>query len=272
MTRNPSKHEALADCFVFRGLKEQERGALVARAPKRTFARGETIFLMGSPGDSMMVVLRGTVRISVSSGDGGELMLAIVGRGEMFGEIALLDRLERTADATAMTACELAILQRREILSFLRHNPDTVLRLVDLLCSRLRRTDQHIADLALLPVPKRLAKVLLRLASADSRPIESCADGQIELSQTELAMMVGTSRESINKYLRLWQSHGLIRLKRNAIALLDRAVIAGLAESGHRAHALLGTVAPADKRSQEHVPKQFNQRRKSRFNAPMLVS
>jgi CRP-like cAMP-binding protein len=189
----------------------------------------------------MMVVRKGSVRISVSSGDGRELTLAIVRKDEMFGEIALLDRLERTADATAMTTCELAILQRREILSFLKRHPATLLRLVDLLCSRLRRTDQHIADLALLPVPIRLAKALLRLACADDRATNTYVGMQIELSQRDLSMMVGTARESINKYLRLWQSHGLIRLKRSAIAILDRGAIEALAESGQRSRAT-GTV------------------------------
>jgi len=234
MTISSLEHEALANCMVLRGVTEQERRALVAHAPTRSFRRGETIFLMGSPGDSLMVLLKGSVRISVSSEEGKVLMLAIIRKGEMFGEIALLDRMERTADATAMTACKLAILQREGILSLLRRHPDTLLRLLDLVCSRLRRTDQHIADLALLPVPKRLAKALLRLASADS-----CAGVQIALSRRELAMMVGTSRESINKYLRLWQSHGLIRLQQNAIAILDRAVIAGLAERADHSHAVL---------------------------------
>jgi CRP-like cAMP-binding protein len=182
----------------------------------------------------MMVVRKGSVRISVSSGNGRELTLAIVRKNEMFGEIALLDRMERTADATAMTTCELAILQRREILSFLKCHPETLLRLVDLLCSRLRRTDQHIADLALLPVPIRLAKALLRLARADGRATNSYVGMQIELSQRDLSMMVGTARESINKYLRLWQSHGLIQLKRSAIVILDQGAIEDLAESGQR--------------------------------------
>jgi CRP/FNR family transcriptional regulator, cyclic AMP receptor protein len=244
------EHEALGDCMLFRGLTDEERSALGARAPTRAFGPGETIFLMGSPGDTMMVVLSGRVRISVSSPDGKELTLAIVRKGEMFGEIALLDCKERTAEATAMTACKLAILERREIFSFLEGHPGTLLRIVDVLCSRLRRTDQHIAELALLPVPARLAKALLRLANADSRSRTNIA--QIKLSQRELGMIVGATRESINKYLRAWQSRGLVGMQRSFITILDRAALEQLAEMGQ--HQCNGYERSREKPRRLHAP------------------
>jgi len=211
----------LRSCMLFSGLTDDERTALVARAPTRTFAPGETVFLMGSRGDSMMAVLSGSVRISVSSPDGKELTLAIVQRDEIFGEIALLDRKERTADATAMTACKLAILDRREIQSFLEAHPAALLRIVDMLCARLRRTDQQLAELALLPVPVRLAKALLRVATTVP----------IQLSQRELGALVGATRESINKCLRGWQSDGLVRMKKAFITIVDRKGLEELAEA-----------------------------------------
>ena len=211
----------LRSCMLFSGLTDDERTALVARAPTRTFAPGETVFLMGSRGDSMMAVLSGSVRISVSSPDGKELTLAIVQRDEIFGEIALLDRKERTADATAMTECRLAILDRREIQSFLEAHPAALLRIVDMLCARLRRTDQQLAELALLPVPVRLAKALLRVAT--TLPIQ--------LSQRELGALVGATRESINKCLRVWQGDGLVRMKKAFITIVDRKGLEELAEA-----------------------------------------
>jgi CRP/FNR family cyclic AMP-dependent transcriptional regulator len=223
------KHERAADCALIRGLTYEQRAALIAHAPTRVYRPGETIFLMGSPGDSMMMLFSGSVRISVSSPEGKELTLAIVRAGEMFGEIALLDRRERTADATAMTECKLAILERRRILSFLNADPGTLLRLVDLLCSRIRHTDQHIAELALLPMPARIIKALLRLGVGNST--SKGAMMQIRMSQRELAMIVGTSRERINKYLRAWQSQGLVRVKRNFITLVNRAALTKLAGS-----------------------------------------
>jgi CRP-like cAMP-binding protein len=229
VTANLSEGAPLGDSIVFHGLTHEERSALVARAPTRAFAPGETIFLMGSPGDTMMVVLSGSVRISVSSPDGNELMLAIVRRGEMFGEIALLDRKERTADATAMTACKLAILERREVLSLLERHPGALLRIVDVLCSRLRRTDQHIAELALLPVPVRLARALLRLAT-DTWSANDCAILQIRLPQRELGTIVGATRESVNKCLRAWQNRDLVRMSRGFVTILARTALEELAE------------------------------------------
>jgi CRP/FNR family transcriptional regulator, cyclic AMP receptor protein len=220
--------------MLFSELTDEERAVLIARAPTRTLAPGETVFLMGSRGNNMMVVQSGSVRISISSPDGKELTLAIIQKDEIFGEMTMLDRKERTADATAMTACKLAILERREMLSFLQAHPAVLLRLVDMLCSRLRRTDQHFAELALLPVPARLAKALLRVAAATC---SGAANGEatlpIQLSQRELGTMVGATRESINKYLRAWQSRGLVRMRKSLITIVDRKGLEELAEMGH---------------------------------------
>src|SRR5579872_61703 len=123
-TRRPADdaRRLLADCFLFQGLGSEERALLVARAHIRRFAAGDTIFLQGAPGSSMMAVLSGQVRISISSPEGKELLLAILRPGEVFGEIALLDGKERSADARAMTACSLAVLERREVLVFLERH------------------------------------------------------------------------------------------------------------------------------------------------------
>src|SRR5947208_1820949 len=158
----------LADCILFRGLVRNDRDAVVARARLRHFAAGETIFLMGSPGDSMMAVLSGQVRISVPSPEGREIVLAILQPGEVFGEIALLDGKERTADARAMTGCDLAVLERRDVMEFLERQPNAWPRLVEVLCGRLRASDLHMAELAMQPLPVRLAKVLLRMAHSEA--------------------------------------------------------------------------------------------------------
>src|SRR5499433_4145015 len=136
MTRMPIEdaRRLLGECFLFRELEAEERGALFGRIRVRTCAAGESIFLMGSPGDSMMAVLSGSVRISVPSPDGKEIVLAILQPKEVFGEIALLDGKERTADARAMSACTLAILERREVLSFLQRYPHVWPKIVEVLC------------------------------------------------------------------------------------------------------------------------------------------
>jgi CRP/FNR family transcriptional regulator, cyclic AMP receptor protein len=118
-SRAQSILRSFGGCFLFRGLEPAHRDALVAQARLQHFDAGQTIFHMGVPGDSMMAVLRGKVRISLSSPDGREVQLAVLQEGEVFGEIAMLDGKERTADALAVTPCDLAILERRDTLNFL---------------------------------------------------------------------------------------------------------------------------------------------------------
>jgi CRP/FNR family cyclic AMP-dependent transcriptional regulator len=217
----------LANCVLFRGLVTGERDAVVARARIRHFAAGDTIFLMGSPGNSMMAVLRGTVRISVPSPEGREIVLAILQPGEVFGEIALLDGKERTADARAMTACDLAVVERRDVMEFLERQPDAWPRLVEVLCRRLRATDLHMAEVAMQPLPVRLAKVLLRIAHSETlgRPAD-----RVQVSQRDLGNIVGAARESVNKCLSEWQRSGWVRIEGMSITISDRAMLEQMAE------------------------------------------
>ena len=113
--------------------------------------------MMGDPGDSMMAIITGTVRISAPSPDGKEIILGLLHPGEFFGELALLDGRERSADAKAMTDCTLAILNRRDVLAFLDRNPSGWPSVVEVLCDRLRRTTLQITEVALLELPVRLA-------------------------------------------------------------------------------------------------------------------
>jgi CRP-like cAMP-binding protein len=211
--------QLLAECVLFRGLSAEERKALVTRARTRTFANGDTIFLMGEPGDSMMAVLKGTVRISAPSPEGKEIVLAMMQPGEFFGEIALLDGKERSADAKAMSACTLAILDRRDVLAFLEQNRGAWFRIVEVLCERLRRTTVQITEVALLEMPVRLAKALLRISDAEAK---LAASPTIKLSQRELGHIVGATRESVNKCLREWQRGKMIKIDGVSITIVDR--------------------------------------------------
>jgi len=223
---------SLGNCVLFREIVAVDKDALLSRARLRRFGAGETIFLMGSPGESMMAVLNGNVRISVPAVDGREIVLAILHENEVFGEIAMLDGKERTADARALTACTLAILERRDILAFMDRHPSAWLRLVEVLCERLRRTDMHIAEVALLQLPIRLAKALLRMSSLE--PVASVGrnNATIQLSQRELGNLVGAARESVNKCLREWQRAGIVRIENSLITIADRATLEELAEQG----------------------------------------
>src|SRR6266699_906615 len=217
----------LANCVLFRGLVTGERDAVVGRARMRHFAAGETIFLMGSPGGSMMAVLSGTVRISISSPEGKEIVLAVLRPGEVFGEITLLDGKERTADAYALTTCALAVLERRDVLEYLERQPKAWPRVVEVLCDRLRATDLQMAEVAMQQLPARLAKVLLRRTYVETigRPAD-----RVQVSQRELGNIVGEARESVNKCLSEWQRSGWVRIERTSITISDRTSLEHVAK------------------------------------------
>jgi CRP/FNR family transcriptional regulator, cyclic AMP receptor protein len=216
----------LGECVLFRGFAAAERDALFSRIRIQTFAAGETIFLMGSPGDTMMAVLSGKVRISVPSQEGRELLLGILFSGDVFGEIALLDGKQRTADATAVTKCSVAMLERREVLSFFERHPAAWANIVKVLCDRLRRTDEYLAEVAFQQLPARLAKALLRGVSGEGR----LRSNQIQLSQRELGNLVGAARESVNKCLRGWQDEGIISITGSVITIKNRNALEELAQ------------------------------------------
>jgi CRP/FNR family transcriptional regulator, cyclic AMP receptor protein len=222
-------HRLLGDCVLFSGLSAEERAAIAAQARIRTFNAGETFFNLGSPGDHMMAVLSGTIRISVPSPDGKELVLTLIQPGEVFGELAVLDGKERSADAIAENECTLAILYRHDVLSFFQRNPSAWPKLVEVLCQRLRRTDQVFAEVALLQLPVRLAKMMLRLLES---PDSSAAakGGKIGFSQRELANMVGGTRESVNRCLRTWQRRGIVQVSEGSILVMNQDALEDLSE------------------------------------------
>jgi CRP-like cAMP-binding protein len=218
-------------CVLFRGMNADERGTIARAAHVRAFTGGDTIFLMGDPGDSLMAVLTGTVRISSPSQDGKEIILGMMQPGEFFGELALLDGKERSADAKAMTAVTLAILHRRDVLRFLDQNPSAWQSMVEVLCERLRRTTVQITEVALLELPVRLAKALLRLAGAGDEAEVTDIKRTVTLSQRELGNIVGASRESVNKCMSEWNRSGALRIDGMSITIVDPAILRTVADS-----------------------------------------
>jgi CRP-like cAMP-binding protein len=211
---------------LFGTLTTDELDQLLARARVTTYRAREEIFHKGSPGTGLLAVLGGRVRISSLGPEGGEVVLNVIEAGEVFGEIALLDGKERTADAAALTDCELLAIDRRDFVPFLRANPDVALRLLAVLCHRLRRTTEQVEDMIFLDGPSRLAKKLLQLAEAHGG-----ADAAgVRISQRELGSMLGLSRESINKQLALWHRDGVIRVDRGGVTILDRDALGASAE------------------------------------------
>ena len=185
---------------LFRELPPTVIDRLGSYMKRRTVARGSAIFAKGDPGDSLMGVLAGTVKISVPSADGRDVVLNIIHEGGIFGEIALLDGHPRTADATAMSECQLMIIERRDFVPFLQSQSDVALKFIEILCARLRRTSEQVQDVTFLDLPTRLAKALLRLAGDAPTPRR-----KVTITQRDLSQMIGMSRESTNKQLRAWE-------------------------------------------------------------------
>jgi len=196
---------------------------------RRPVPKGDRIFEKGDAGVGLIGVVSGSVKISVTSADGRDVVLNIIRSGEVFGEIALLDGRARTANATAMSDCELIVIERREFIPFLRSEPDLTLKLMEILCSRLRKTSEQVQDVTFLNLSTRLAKTLLRL-TANAGPSRSA--GKVAITQREISQIVGRSRESTNKRLRAWARRGWILLERGSVTVLKADKLEELAVAG----------------------------------------
>jgi CRP-like cAMP-binding protein len=213
---------------LFGGLPAQDIDMLAGQARRASHRKGTVIFARGDEGRSLMAIRSGTVRISTMTADGKEAVLNMLRAGQVFGEIALLDGKPRTADATAATDCELVVLDRAEFVPLLRANPDLALRIIALLCARMRRTSEQIEDVMFLPLEARLAKALLRLAAEQGAGVEAPAR-LVSVTQRDLGQMIGMSRESTNKQLSAWQREGWVRLTKGGVEILSPEALDSIA-------------------------------------------
>src|SRR6266436_8646295 len=224
-----SKLAVLRKHPIFCDLDNEAFEQLCRYAKHSTLKRGTTIVSKGDPGNSLIAVISGTVKISVSSADGRSAILNLIGPGGTFGEVAVLDGQARTADATANTNCEIFIIDRREFIPFVRSQPALAMKFIELLCARLRWTTDQVEEVILQNLPGRLASALLRL----TEKYKLAPGGRtIAITQQEISEMVGMSRESINKQLRAWAARGWVRLEHGAIVVLNAEMLRELAEAG----------------------------------------
>src|SRR6201992_108395 len=224
-----SKLSVLREHPIFRDLEPDAFDQLCRYAKRTTLKRGAPIFSKGDPGNSLFAVISGTVKISISSADGRSAIFNLIGAGEIFGEVAVLDGQARTADATANTNCEIFVIDRREFLPFVRSQPALAMKFIELLCTRLRWTSDQVEQVILQNLPGRLASALLRLTEKHALAPEGRS---IAITQQEISEMVGMTRESINKQLRVWAARNWVRLATGAIVVLDTAPLEALAEAG----------------------------------------
>ena len=172
---------------------------------------GEMLFQKGDPGDALYGVRRGQIRIETGASDGSRLTLNFMGSGDLFGEVAVLDGQTRTADATAGEATELFVLRRDDFLSFLEREPKVAIKIMMLLCQRIRWQSERMEESMLQPLPVRLARRLVALAADFG--------SEVHISQEQLGIFVGAARESVNRQPQLWRKDGILDLQRGRILL-----------------------------------------------------
>ncbi len=183
--------------------------------------RGDILFNEGDQGDRLYVITEGKIKLGRSSTDGRENLLAVLGPSEMLGELSLFDPGPRTATATAVAETQLIGLGNEQLVSLLGNHPRIAGTLLAALARRLRRTNENLADLVFTDVPGRVAKALLDLSKRFGRPVEEGVMVAHDLTQEELAQLVGASRETVNKALADFAGRGWLRLEARAVLLVD---------------------------------------------------
>ncbi|MDI2127900.1 Crp/Fnr family transcriptional regulator [Yinghuangia seranimata] len=206
---------------LFAALEDEDAAELRASMAEVSLERGDSLFHEGDPGDRLYVVIEGKIKLHRSSNDGRENMLAVLGPSEMFGELSLFDPGPRTATATALTDVRLLGLGHQDLQPWLNGRPKVALSLLRAIARRLRRTNESLGDLVFSDVPGRVAKALLDLSRRFGVPAEEGIHVAHDLTQEELAQLVGASRETVNKALADFASRGWLRLEARAVVLLD---------------------------------------------------
>ena len=206
---------------LFASLDDEAFAALTEEITEVDLSRGATLFYEGDPGDQLYFIVSGKMKLGRTASDGRENLVAVTGPGEIFGEMALFDPSPRSTSATAVSETRLAGLKHENLRKVIQRSPEVSAQLLQALARRLRRTNENLADLVFSDVPGRVAKALLDLADRFGRP---ATDGILvahELTQEELAQLVGASRETVNKALAEFVQRGWIRLEARAVVILN---------------------------------------------------
>ncbi|GHD84832.1 MULTISPECIES: Crp/Fnr family transcriptional regulator [Kocuria] len=206
---------------LFASLDDEAFAALTEEITEVNLSRGATLFYEGDPGDQLYFIVSGKMKLGRTASDGRENLVAVMGPGEIFGEMALFDPSPRSTSATAVSETRLDGLKHENLRKVIQRSPEVSAQLLQALARRLRRTNENLADLVFSDVPGRVAKALLDLADRFGRP---ATDGILvahELTQEELAQLVGASRETVNKALAEFVQRGWIRLEARAVVILD---------------------------------------------------
>lgn len=219
-------------------LTANETQELLKGAHTKRFRAGEVVFRRNDPGDGLYGVMRGRILIVAESPEGKELILNKHDTGELFGEIALLDGAGRSATAIAYETSELLYLGRDKFMAFIKTRPETMIRIIALLCARLRRATGLVEDSVFLDVSARLAKLVLTLLDDRQPHADARSNATLKITQKDLALMLGVSREFVSKLLALWRDADIVEVGRRRLTVLDvgalERVVAGDHAGGRR--------------------------------------
>ena len=213
--------DILARAGIFQGVDPDAAMALGSQLETVDYPRGSAIFSEGELGDRLYIVVVGKVKLGRRSADGRENLLSVLGPSDMFGELSVFDPGPRTSTATAVTDVQLATMERNTLLQWIRARPEIAEQLLRVLARRLRRTNNSLADLIFTDVPGRVAKQLLQLARQFGSQEGTGTRVTHDLTQEELAQLVGASRETVNKALADFGQRGWLRLEGKSVILLD---------------------------------------------------
>src|SRR6188768_1275459 len=213
--------DVLRQAPLFSGLDDEVASALEASMSSSSLRRGEILFSEGDDGNQLYVVTEGKIKLGRTSPDGRENLLAILGPGQMFGELSLFDPGPRSATVTAVTDAAFASLSHEDPLRWLEVRPVVARGLLTQLAGRLRKANDVVADLVFSDVPGRVAKALLDLADRFGRTADDGVHVHHDLTQEELAQLVGASRETVNKALADFASRGWLRLEPRSVVIMD---------------------------------------------------
>jgi CRP/FNR family transcriptional regulator, cyclic AMP receptor protein len=207
---------------LFEGLDDESARALRRQMSDVKLSRGEHLFLEDQEGDRLYVVLDGKIKLTRTAADGRENLLSVLGPGEMFGELSLFDPRPRTSAATAVTDATVAALAHNALRGWLLDRPDVSMHMLQALARRLRRANDVLADLVFTDVPGRVAKNLLDLADRFGQEERDGLHVHHDLTQEELAQLVGASRETVNKALADFAARGWLQISARSVLILDK--------------------------------------------------
>jgi len=217
----PIDQEVIRKAPLFTALDDAAAASLLANMVSVKISKGSVLFAEGDEGDQLYVIAEGKLKLGTSSGDGRENLLSILGPGEMFGELSLFDPGPRTSTATAVTDAKLLSLGQEKLLPWLAENPKVSLQLLARLAQRLRRTNEAVGDLVFSDVPGRVAKALIDLGERFGKKTDEGLFVHHDLTQEELAQLVGASRETVNKAVADFAGRNWLKLDGRAVLITD---------------------------------------------------